>query len=635
MKLLQVKDPLKKNNNNLENDKETNVKENVIGIDLGTTNSVVSVFINGKIEVLKINNHSLIPSVVAILDNQIIVGAEALKLFKNKNSKATIFRSIKRFIGQSIINIDTKDLNVNVYNEDRSKAVRLLIKSESNSNIKSLTPEQISGFILKYLKDEAEKFLNSKITKAVITVPAYFSENSRQATKNAATLAGLTPLRLINEPTAAALAYGLDSNASGTYLIYDLGGGTFDVSLLKLNKGVFRVIATKGDLSLGGDNFDYLISLYIIKMINHKYKTNIDDNKAVELILQAKNIKEQLSNIDSTTASIQLDNESYQIKFSNADLNIALQSILNKTIEICINTLKEANTAAKDLNGIILVGGSSRIKLIRDLIKNIFNIDAYCKLNPDEVVAVGAGYQAANLNGDIKNALLLDITPLSLGIETYGGVFEKIIFRNTAIPVSKIQEFTTFKDNQTSLRLHILQGERELVKDNQSLSTFVLKGIPAMPAGVARIEVNFTVDTDGMLTVSAQEKTTQVSQSIEVRPSFGLSVDEIKEMVIDGITNAEEDIEQKLLQNTKTEAQHLINITKYALKQDSKLIPKQEIKSIEEQLELLSASINGNNKEKIKALKDQLIVVTENFAQLRMNKAIKVALEGKDVNNIN
>lgn len=632
MKLLQIKDPLK-SNNSLDNSKENNVQEYVIGIDLGTTNSVVSVFVNDKVEVIRINNKSLIPSVVAIQDNNIIVGEEALKLVK-KNNKATIFRSIKRFMGQKITNIDIKDLNVSIDNTDIDNVIKLLIRSESNSNIKSLTPEQISGFILKYLKEEAEKFLNSKVTKAVITVPAYFSENARQATKNAASLAGLTTLRLINEPTSAALAYGLDNNASGTYLIYDLGGGTFDVSVLKLNKGVFRVIATKGDLSLGGDKFDYLISLSIIKKINTEYKTSIDNNRAVELILQAKNIKENLSKKDNISTSIQLDNKSYNIEFSDKELNVVLKDMLNKTIDICISTIKDANILAKDLNGIILVGGSTRIKLISHLIKNTFNIEPYCKVNPDEVVAVGAGYQAANLNGDIKNALLLDITPLSLGIETYGGVFEKIIFRNTAIPVSKSQEFTTFKDNQASLKLHILQGERELVKDNQSLATFVLKGIPAMPAGVARIEVNFTIDTDGMLTVSAKEKTTNISQSIEVKPSFGLSIDEIKKMVIDGITNAEQDIEQKLLQNTKTEAQHLLNITKYALEQDSKLISKQELEKIKVQIALLSESIGSNNKDKIKDAQEQLVLATEEFAQLRMNKAINIALEGKNINKI-
>ncbi|KAL0265532.1 UNVERIFIED_CONTAM: hypothetical protein PYX00_010925 [Menopon gallinae] len=504
--------------------------------------------------------------------------------------------------------------------KDSNGVIKLKVNKENSNTIKTLTPEEISGYILKYIKEKTEELFKTKISKAVITVPAYFNESARMATKNAAHLAGLEVMRLINEPTAAALAYGLDDGISGSYLIYDLGGGTFDVSILQLQNGVFRVIATKGDLSLGGDDFDYLIALELINIIKDKYnvsikKAEINKSDISALMLQAKSIKEKLSNSNRTTTSVLFRDKEYKITFEQ-------------------KALHDANLSENNLNGIILVGGSTRLNVIKQLIKKTFNLDAYCTLNPDEVVAIGAGYQAANLNGDIKKSLLLDITPLSLGIETYGGIVEKIVFRNTPIPVSKTQNFTTFKDNQTSLILHILQGERELVKDNQSLAKFTLKGIPPMPAGVPRIEVNFTIDTDGLLKVTAKEKISNICNTIEIKPTFGLDVNHVKEMILDSIKNAESDIEKRSLEISKTNALHLMNVTKHAIKEDKDLLSSKEMEDITNVLNLLQKAVEKNNSKEIKDLTIKLNLTTEDFANKRISKAIKSSLEGEDINNV-
>ncbi|KAL0263802.1 UNVERIFIED_CONTAM: hypothetical protein PYX00_011101 [Menopon gallinae] len=606
MKLLKITDPL-----SINNISENNSKELVLGIDLGTTNSVIATYVNNKIQVINIHGKELIPSMVAVLNNEILVGEETQRVINDPN--ATIFKSVKRFMGRSKEDVIKTLTNIPPNLDKNSEgAIKLLV---NKPNGKSYSAVEISSFILKYLKNEAEKYLNTTITKVVITVPAYFNEQARLATKQAAELAGLKVLRLINEPTAAALAYGLDDGIEGTYLIYDLGGGTFDVSILRLNKGVFQVIATKGDLSLGGDDFDYLISLKIIEKLEKEYGDNIGINQLVSYIIPyAKEIKEELSNSSSITKEIKINNRNYK-----------------KTITICKEAIEDANITLADLKGIILVGGSSKISIISNLLVNEFKLKPYCSLNPEQVVAIGAAYQAASLNGDIKKSLLLDITPLSLGIETYGGITEKIIFRNTPIPIAKGQEFTTFKDNQTSLKIHIVQGERELVKDNQSLAQFTLKNIPPMPAGVARILVTFTIDADGLLTVTASEKNTNITQYIEVKPAYGLQVEDIKNMILDGITNAEEDLINRSLQLAQTEAMHLVNITQYALSQDKDLISTEEVNTINSMIQKLINTLNTNDINLIKAAKEDLTQSTQNFATKRINKAIKLGLEGKKI----
>ncbi|MGV3278479.1 Fe-S protein assembly chaperone HscA [Rickettsiales bacterium LUAb2] len=624
MKLLQIKDPKQiKENTEIEDDI-------AVGIDLGTTNSVVAVYNNDKVEVIANElGDKLLKSLIVINDNKIAVGEKAAIALNEQ--KHTVIKSIKRLMGKGIneISNNISDLNLNIDIKNSEQVIK--IKADTDL---ILTPEQISAYILLELKNRAEKHLNKPISKAVITVPAYFNEAARLATKRAAEIAGLQVLRLINEPTSAALAYGLDDKLEGTYVIYDLGGGTFDVSILKLDKGVFRVLATSGDVNLGGDNIDNLIAQKIISFLEQKNITNLSNQESNYILLKAKQLKEILSSQENHSITLEIRGNTHSFVFNNYDLKDLINPIIDKTINICKHALQDANLSITDTKGIVLVGGSTRIPYLQNKLEEVFAIKPYSNLNPDEVVAIGAAYQAANLTGKIQKSLLLDVVPLSLGIETVGGITEKIIFRNSPTPIAKAQEFTTFKDNQTAMLIHVLQGEREMVKDNQSLAKFSLKGIPSMVAGAAKVEVTFMVDSDGLLFVTAQEKTTSVKQEIEIKPSFGLAEDEIKQMIIDGLQNAEQDMQQRILEVSKVDALTLINSSKSALKIDQNLLTSKEVDKINKFILQLEKLIEHGSREEIEDASKNLALETEKFAELRMNKSIQQALTGKSIKDV-
>jgi molecular chaperone HscA len=595
----------------------------VIGIDLGTTNSLVASVISGSPTILNPNDNSnLLPSIVHYSKESILVGNDAKNLL-SKDPKNTI-SSAKRLIGKTIGDINQDHFSLNLADGDGVISIKTSIGMKN--------PIEVSAEILKTLKSVAEKSLGGELMGAVVTVPAYFDDAQRQATKDACELAGLNVLRLINEPTAAAVAYGLDKKSMGHFVVFDLGGGTFDVSILNLSKGLFEVLATHGDANLGGDDFDQAI----VNFLNDKYQFKVKDIEVQALVsILAREIKESLSTKNEVVIEKKISDIEIKETFTQEQFKTLVQGLIERTLKATKSALIDAQLNNDQIDGIIMVGGSTRMPCIQESVKNLFKKELLNDLNPDEVVALGAATQANILAGNgEEDLLLLDVTPLSLGIETMGSIVERIIPRNTTLPIAMAQEFTTYKDGQTAMIIHVVQGERELVDDCRSLAKFTLKKIPPMVAGAAKIKVTFQVDTDGLLSVSAEETTTNAKASIEVKPSYGLSEDKIKTMLQSSFDLAEEDKNSRMLAETKIEAIQLIELTQKALDTDNDLLSESEFNSIKKDLDALIDSIKSSNNDKIKEANKKLNAQSESFAAKRMDRSIQKALTGKSINKL-
>ena len=595
----------------------------VIGIDLGTTNSLVASVISGSPTILNPNDNSnLLPSIVHYASESILVGNDAKNLL-SKDPKNTI-SSAKRLIGKTIGDINQDNFSLNLADGDGVISIKTSIGMKN--------PIEVSAEILKTLKSVAEKSLGGELLGAVVTVPAYFDDAQRQATKDACELAGLNVLRLINEPTAAAVAYGLDKKSMGHFVVFDLGGGTFDVSILNLSKGLFEVLATHGDANLGGDDFDQTI----VNFLNDKYQFKVKDIEVQALVsILAREIKESLSTKNEVVIEKKISDIEIKETFTQEQFKTLVQGLIERTLKATKSALIDAQLNNDQIDGIIMVGGSTRMPCIQESVKNLFKKELLNDLNPDEVVALGAATQANILAGNgEEDLLLLDVTPLSLGIETMGSIVERIIPRNTTLPIAMAQEFTTYKDGQTAMIIHVVQGERELVDDCRSLAKFTLKKIPPMVAGAAKIKVTFQVDTDGLLSVSAEETTTNAKASIEVKPSYGLSEDKIKTMLQSSFDRAEEDKNSRMLAETKIEAIQLIELTQKALDTDNDLLSESEFNSIKKDLDALIDSIKSSNNDKIKEANKKLNAQSESFAAKRMDRSIQKALTGKSINKL-
>ena len=599
----------------------------IYGIDLGTTNSLIAIHQNDQTQIIPDKNGSkVLESAVSFLDNDsFVTGKRAIELSKI-NPNRSVF-SIKRFMGISANEIDLSKENLPY--EILAKENSLIVKIDG----KEYSPIEISSFILEDLKKRAENQFSESVEDVVITVPAYFNDNQRSATQTAAKLVGLNPIRIINEPTAAALAYGLNKKDKANILIYDLGGGTFDVSILKLQSGIFEVLSTNGNTRLGGDDIDQEIIEYLLDEVKLDHSLNLAERETLRKI--AKEAKHRLSEEDSLAISFYVNKNEYHVNLDKSILKVIIQKIIKTSFKSVRKAIKDADLDQEEIDHIILVGGSTKSPIIQLAIEDYFGKKPLSDINPDEVVAVGAAIQGAILAGEISETVLLDVTPLSLGMETMGSVVEKFIMRNSKVPCEVTETFTTSIDGQTAVSIHILQGERELAEDNISLGKFILDGIEPKAAGHARIDVTFRLDQNGVLHVSAKDTSSGKEQVIKVQPSNGLTDEKVENMLRDSIFKAKEDFEKRMIIDKKTEANAIILSTEKAISEHDDLLSDRLRTDIKQLIyELKTACESSTDRKEIESQIDSLDQLTTPFAEEIMNKSIKSALKNKTTNEI-